>query len=148
MKIRVPIVVGGTAAALGLIGMIVLPAAAGARAVTHKLKFTSEPQAETQFSKTNGTTADKDVDNTGKVIGFDMLRFTLNQATGKASLGLTVDLSGGFLYGTMSESKSTSSVAHGRVTGGTGKFTGAKGTITATTNQAGNKTLVTISYHT
>jgi hypothetical protein len=33
------------------------------------------------------------------------------------------------------------------VTGGTGKFTGAKGTITATTNQAGSKTLVTISYH-
>jgi len=111
--------------------------------VTHKLKFTSEPQAETQFSKTNGTTADKDVDNTGKVIGFDMLRFTLNQATGKASLGLTVDVSGGFLYGTMSESRSTSSVAHGTVTGGTGKFTGAKGTITATTNQAGSKTLVT-----
>ena len=115
--------------------------------MTHKLKFTSEPQAETQFSKTNGTTADKDVDNTGKVIGFDMLRFTLNQATGKASLGLTVDVSGGFLYGTMSESRSTSSVAHGTVTGGTGKFTGAKGTITATTSQAGSKTLVTISYH-
>jgi hypothetical protein len=39
-------------------------------------------------------------------------------------------------------------VAHGTLTGGTGTFAGATGTITATSNQAGNKTAVTITYHT
>jgi hypothetical protein len=34
------------------------------------------------------------------------------------------------------------------VTGGTGIYTGATGTITATSNQAGNKIAVTITYTT
>jgi hypothetical protein len=39
-------------------------------------------------------------------------------------------------------------VSHGTVTGGTGIYAGATGTITGTSNQAGNKIAVTIKYQT
>lgn len=48
----------------------------------------------------------------------------------------------------MLHQSAASLVAHGTVTGGTGSYAGATGTITVTSNQAGNKIAVTITYHT
>ena len=90
---------------------------------------------------------DKDVNKAGKVIGYDVLRFSVNPKTNTTSIGVAVDLSGGFLYGVMSESDGP--VTHGTVTGGTGAFKGATGTITAKAlNQNGTRIAVTITYHT
>jgi hypothetical protein len=55
--------------------------------------------------------------------------------------------SGGFVYGVATASNSP--VIHGTVTGGTGIFKGAAGTILAKNlNKAGTKTAITITYHT
>ncbi len=146
MKIRATIVAAGTAAALSLTGAILLPAAASAHAVSHTLTFTAVQQATVSFSKTTGGSADKDVDQAGKVIGFDVLRFVFNPKTGTASIGVALDTAGGFLYGVLHESSGP--VTHGTVTGGTGAYAGATGTITATSNKAGTRTAVTITYQT
>jgi hypothetical protein len=146
MKIRTTIAAIGTAATLGITGAILLPAAASAHAVTHTLTFTAVQQATASFSKTTGGSADKDVNKAGKVIGFDVLRFTVNPQTGTASVGVALDTAGGFLYGVLQESGGP--LAHGTVTGGTGAYAGAAGTITAKTDKAGTRTAVTITYHT
>jgi hypothetical protein len=148
MKLRAPIAslaVAGTAAALSGTAAFLLPAAAGASAVTHTLKFTSVQQATVRFSKTIGAAEDKDVKN-GTVIGYDVLRFVVNPKTNTASIGVTLDTKNGFLYGVLRESGGA--VTRGKVTGGTGKYAGATGTITAKSNKSGNRTAVTIIYHT
>jgi hypothetical protein len=147
MRFRAPIAVVGTAAAaLGLTAAIVVPAAAGARAVTHTLRFTAVQQSRVNYSKTDNATADKDVNQAGKTVGFDMLHFTLGPG-GAARLSVVVNTAGGFLYGKLAATSGR--VEHGTVTGGTGKFSGAKGTITATpANSAGTRTNVVITYHT
>ena len=145
MKIRATIAAVGTAAALGLTGTILLPAAAGAGTVTHTLTFTSVQKSQVKFSSSSSGSADLDVNKAGKVIGFDMLNFTVNPATGKVAAGVTVDTAGGFLYGTLK--LSSGPVTHGTVTGGTGAFAGATGTITATQKTA-TRTAVTITYNT
>ena len=134
-----------TAAAVGTTGAFLLPAAS-ARAVTHTLTFTSVQQATATFSPTVNAAEDKDV-KAGKVIGYDVLRFSVNPTTNATSIGVAIDLSGGFLYGVMSESGGP--VTHGTVTGGTGTFKGAAGTITAKAlDQTGTRIAVTITYHT
>jgi hypothetical protein len=145
MKFRASIAAIGTAAALGVTGAILLPAAASAHAVTHTLTFTSVQQAQARFSATSTGSEDKDVNKAGKVIGYDVLNFTVNPTTGKVRAGVTLDTAGGFLYGVLQVSSSL--VTHGTVTGGTGAFAGATGTITAT-NKTATRTAVTITYQT
>lgn len=146
MKLRAIITVIGTAAAFGATGAFLLPASASPRAATHTLTFTAVQQASVNFSKTTTGTSDKDISH-HKVIGFDMLHFTFNPKTDKASGVATVDLLGGFLYGSLTVSNSPD--LHGRVTGGTGAYRGATGTITAKPlNKAGSRTAVTIKYRT
>ena len=128
MKIRTTIAAAGTATVLGITGAILLPAAASAHTVTHTLTFTSVAQGQTKFSATSTGFEDKDLSKAGKV-----------------SAWVTVDTAGGFLSGTL---KVTSNpVTHGTVTGGTGAFAGATGTITAKTISA-TKLAVTIIYQT
>ena len=62
-------------------------------------------------------------------------------------MNVTVDTSGGFLYGTGTINIKTGVFSNGKVTGGTGSFAGATGTITAKNlNPAGTRTAVTITY--
>jgi hypothetical protein len=146
LRARITIAAVATAAAVGTTGAFLLPIAS-ARAVTHTLAFTSVQQATATFSPTINGAEDKDVNKAGKVIGYDVLRFSVNPKTNTTSIGVAVDLSGGFLYGVMSESDGP--VTHGTVTGGTGAFKGATGTITAKAlNQNGTRIAVTITYHT
>lgn len=147
MKLRAIITVIGTAAALAGAGAFVLPASASTHTVTHTLAFTSVRKDAVNFSKTSSGQADLDVNRAGKTVGYDMLHFTFNRKTGRASGGVTLDCKGGFLYGVLRVTDSP--VIHGRVTGGTGAFRGATGVITARTlNKAGTRTAVTIKYHT
>lgn len=145
MKIHPSIAGIGTAAVLATTSAFLLPAAASAHPVTHTLKFTAVQQAAANFSKTTGGAEDKDVNKAGKVIGFDVLRFSFNPKTKTATLGVAVAIKGGFLYGVLHESRGP--ISRGRVTGGTGTFHGAAGTITAKSNKAGSQTAVTITYH-
>lgn len=146
MKARTSIAAIGTAIALGGTGAFLLPAAASPRVVTHTLKVISIRKDSASFSKTSSGQADLDVNHAGKTVGYDMLHFTFNPTTGQASGGVTLDTAGGFLYGVLRITSNP--VIHGRVTGGTGAFRGATGTITAKAlNKAGTRTAVTITYH-
>jgi hypothetical protein len=146
MKIRTSIAAACAAALIGGTGALLLPAAASAHSVTHTLKFTAIQQKSINFSKTTGASADQDVNSAGKIIGFDEIYFAFNPKTNTATGGVTLDINGGFLYGTLNLN-TQGPVMHGKVTGGTGTFKGATGTITAKNlNKNGTRTAVTIVY--
>jgi hypothetical protein len=119
------------------------PAPRVASAKSHVLKFTAVMQKQTRLGKTGFAEDEKDVKN-GKVIGFDVINATfISSSTAKG--GVTLSTKGGFLYGTLKFTNNP--VTTGKVTGGTGKFKGATGTITGKDlNKKGTRTAVTITY--
>jgi hypothetical protein len=145
---RVTIAAIATTTALGGTCAFLVPAASASTSVTsHTLSFTSVQEALHNYSKTVSGQQDKDVSKAGKIVGFDMLYLVFNPKTETAKLNFTAVLSGGFVYGVANASSNP--VIHGTVTGGTGIFKGAAGTILAKNlNSAGTKTAVTITYHT
>ena len=146
MKVRMSIVAVGAAAVLGGTGAFLFPGVASAHGVTHTLRFTGVTVKEAKFSKTALGVSDEDVNGAGKIIGFDQIYFAFNPKTNKVSGGVTLDTNGGFLYGTLDFTRKP--VTDGTVTGGTGKFKGAAGTIIARNlNKSGTRTAVTITYH-
>ncbi len=145
MRIRTTITAVGAAIVVGTTGALVLPAAASAHTVTHTLKFVSVLKKLVVYTKTTVAEQDTDVTSAGKAIGFDELYAT---ATGKTTG--TADIAyaehGGLLYGTLTLTHNGAD-AHGRVTGGTGTFTRATGTITAKpANKTGTHSAVIITY--
>jgi hypothetical protein len=144
MKVRMSIAAVGAAALLGS-GAFVLPAVASVRMTAHTIKFTSVQQRSAKFSKTAVGESDIDYNKAGKIVGFDTIYFSFDPQTHQPSGGVTLDTNGGFLYATLNFTQSK--VIHGTVTGGTGKFAGATGTITAKSlNKKGTRTAVTITY--
>jgi hypothetical protein len=61
------------------------------------------------------------------------------------AVNFTVDTKGGFLYTTFTFHPRTGAVTNGKVTGGTGAFTGATGTIKVKTISS-TKHVITITY--
>jgi hypothetical protein len=146
MKVRRSIQAATAAVVLGTAGALVLPAAVGAQGATHTLKLIAVTKNSVVFTKTTGGEQGTNVNSAGKTVGFDMLYFSQTSATA-GTLGLTVDASGGFLYGTATDNLSTGVVSNGKVTGGTDSFSGATGTFTAKNlNKSGTRTLLTIVY--
>jgi hypothetical protein len=148
MKIRTSIAAAGAAVVLGTTGALVLPAIASAHSTTHTLKFISVTKQSIMFTKATGGQQNTDVNAAGKTVGFDMLYFKSVSAT-TANVNVTADTTGGFLYGTLTVNFKTGAISNGKVTGGTGSFVGATGTIKAKNlNPAGTRTAVTITYST
>ena len=146
MKVRTSIIAAGAAVVLGTTGALVLPAVASAHS-THTLKFTSVQKASITFAaNTTFGQQDTDINSTGKTIGFDMLYVKATSAT-RAAVNITGDFSGGFLYATGTINPNTGAFSNGKVTGGTGSFKGATGTITAKPI-SNTKTAVTVTYST
>ena len=149
MKHRNAIAAIATATALGAGCAVVVPAASASTSApkTHSLSFTSVQEAVHNYSQTISSQQDRDVNQAGKVVGYDLLYLVFNPKTETAKLNFTAVTSGGFVYGVASASSSP--VIHGTVTGGTGAFKGAAGTIVAKNlNPSGSKTAVTITYRT
>jgi hypothetical protein len=146
MNIRTCIATAGAAALLGA-GAFVLPASAAATHPghhVHTLRFISVTKRSINLSRASFAQQDTDVSRSGKVIGFDNLYITFNPKTGKARGNFAFDTKGGFIFGTL---HLTRSGATGRVTGGTGKFRHARGSLIARgLNKAGTRTAVTIRY--
>jgi hypothetical protein len=146
MKLRASIVAVG-AAALVTTSAFALPALASPAAKSHTLKFISDLSRSTDFTKSALGRQDTDLNEAGKIIGFDMLYIVINPKTGTAKANVTIEVKGGLLYGVLNLTDSPTS--HGKVTGGTGAFKGATGTVTGKAlNNAGTRTAVTIVYHT
>jgi hypothetical protein len=146
MKLRTSLAAAGAAVALGTTGAFLVPTLASAHSTTHTLKFIAVQKATVSFTKATEGIQETDVSKAGKTVGFDMLYFAVTSSTG-AAVNATVDTKGGILYGTFTVSLKTGAVTNGKVTGGTGAFKGATGTIKATAlNKSGTKHAVTITY--
>ncbi len=144
MRFRSGITALGAAVVLSTMGGLVLPAMASTdSAATHTLKFTSVTVKSVFFTKTTGGSQDTDVNSAGKTIGFDVVYFTVTGKT-TATVNAALDTKGGLLYATFTTTNSFRTFK-GRVTGGTGAFKGATGTITAKAISS-TKTAVTIIY--
>lgn len=144
MKIRTSVVAVAAAAIVGT-GAFVLPAAASARTTTQTLQFTAEAEGSTAFSSSTEAEQDTDVNSAGKVVGYNLLYVTLVSSSA-AVLNITVDVNGGMLYGTAALN-SAGVVSDGKITGGTSKFKGARGTFTVESlNQAGTRHAIKITY--
>jgi hypothetical protein len=102
-------------------------------------------KASVNLTKTMSAQQDTDVNSKGKVIGYDDLYFASSStsATGWA----TVDVDGGFIYGTFTVNFKTGAVTNGKVTGGARAFKGATGKLTAKTLSS-TRTAITITYTT
>jgi hypothetical protein len=149
MKHRLTIAAIAATAALGGTCAFLVPAASASpsAAKKHTLTFTSVTESTVNFSRTTLAQQDKDVNKAGKTTGYDLLYIIFNPKTETAKLTVTVIASGGFVYAVASGN--ASSAVRGTLTGGTGTFKGAAGTIVAKDlNKAGTKTAVTITYHT
>jgi len=144
MKLRTSLAAAGAAVVLGTTGALVLPAVASAHSGTTTLKFTAVQKATVSFTKATEGIQDTDVNAAGKTVGFDMLYVAVTSAS-SATANVTVDTSGGFLYGTFNLNLKTGAVTNGKVTGGTGAFAGATGTIKVKTISS-TKHAVTITY--
>jgi hypothetical protein len=149
MKHRITIAALATTAVLGGTCAFLVPAASASpsAAKTHTLTFTSVQEAMHNFSPTSSSEQDKAINQAGKVVGYDLLYFVFSPKTETAKINFTAVLSGGFVYGVANGSDNP--VTRGTVTGGTGAFKGATGTLYAKSlNAAGTRTAVTIRYHT
>jgi len=148
MKIRTSIAAAAAAALVGAGAFVVPAVAASAGPATHTLRFISVTKATVQFSKVMAGQQDTDVNSKGKVIGYDELYFAFTSSS-TAGGWATVDVDGGFIYGTFTVSLKTGAITNGKVTGGARAFKGATGTLTAKNlNAAGTRTAITITYHT
>jgi hypothetical protein len=143
MKVRKSIVAGAALVVLGTTGALALPAMASAHGSAHTLKFTSVTVKSVGFTKSSGGSQDTDLNSKGKTIGFDVVYYTATSKT-KATVNAAVDVKGGLLYATLTTSNGGKAFK-GKVTGGTGAFKGATGTISAKAISS-TKTAVTIIY--
>ena len=140
MKVRRSIIAAGAAVVVGTTGALVLPAVASAHSASTTLKFTAVTTKHVSFTRTTFGNQETDVNSTGKTIGFDDVYITITGSTATANVAL--DTTGGFLYGVVTSTNGGKTFA-GKVTGGTGAFKGATGTITGKAISS-TKTAVTI----
>jgi hypothetical protein len=145
MKLRTSLAAAGAAAVLGAAGAFLPTAMASAHSTTQTLRFTSVQGPVVNYTKAQAQ-QDTDVNAAGKTVGFNELYGTATSST-TAAVTAAVDAKGGFLYGTYDINFSTGVITNGEITGGTGAFAGAKGTLTAkAVNKSGTKYAVVITY--
>jgi hypothetical protein len=138
----------GALVASGVGGAVALSADAstssGVGAKTHTIKFNSITKAGHQLSKNYFAGVDVDKKK-GKVVGYDTISGTFDRSTQTIHIDVAVSLKGGLLYGKVSATGPSTDLS-GKVTGGTGKFKGATGTIATHELPNGNTTQVTVKW--
>jgi hypothetical protein len=144
VKLRASLAAAGAAVVLGGTGALLLPAVASAHSTTTTLKFIAVQKAVHSFSTGTAAIQETDTNTANKTVGFDMLYVTPTSSS-SAAVNATVDTSGGFLYGTFTLNLKTGAITNGKVTGGTGAFKGATGTIMVKMISS-TKHAVTITY--
>jgi hypothetical protein len=137
------IAAAGAAVVLGTTGALVLPAVASAHSASTTLKFTAVTNNSVPFTSTTNGSQETDVNSTGKTIGFDDV-YIMITGPNSATANVALDIKGGLLYGVVTTTDMGKTFS-GKVTGGTGAFKGATGTITAKAITS-TKTAITIIY--
>jgi len=143
MNIRRSIAAAGAAVILGTTGALVLPAVAGAHVASTTLKFTAVINKHISLTSSTFANQETDVNSTGNTIGFDDVYAKIT-GPNAATANVALDIKGGFLYGVVTTTDGGKTFS-GKVTGGTGAFKAATGTITAKAITS-TKTAVTVVY--
>jgi hypothetical protein len=144
MKVRRSIAAAGAAVALGTTGALVLPAVASAHSASHTLKLTAVTNKSISFTRSTAANQETDLNSKGKTVGYDDVWFKI-MGPRTATAWVAFDLKGGFLYAKASTTNGGKTFK-GTVTGGTGAYKGATGTVTGKAGKH-NKTAITIKYH-
>jgi hypothetical protein len=119
---------------------------ASAAATVHTLKFVATQTA--QRNTGHGTFVGTEVErHKGTFVGYDTLSGKFNIHTHRAILHVAVSRPGGLLYAVVVVRSGPAGNFAGKVTGGAGKFKGARGTVTGHSPSNGNKAFVTVKYH-
>ncbi len=122
----------------GLVG------AADATSAAHTYKFVAISDKSHNLGR-NGFTGTEIDRVRGHVVGYDVITGIYNPRTQNVKIYVAVTRHGGMIFARVHNTSQTSYV--GRVTGGSGKFAGAKGTLTAqNAPHDNNKTFVTLHY--
>ena len=139
MNARKSVLALGVSASAAVLGAaLALPAVAGGATHPHTLHFVANSQVSVGLGKHGGAAVDKDV-NHGKLVGYDLVSFT-----GQSTADVAVALPGGLLYASLQFSDSGGLT--GTVTGGTGPYAHARGTVSGM-NTGKTTTDVTVTYH-
>jgi len=146
MKLLTSIIGAGVAAAVVAGGAFAVPALASPHAAAHTMTFISVTKASIGFGETSAGVQQTDVNKAGKVVGFDE---TYGVAVSASAVDnyLTLDTNGGLLYGTYTLNLVTGKISDGKVSGGTGAYKYATGTLAATAISA-HKYSIKITYRT
>ena len=148
MNIRALIAGIGAVAVVGTGGLVLAGTAASAQSGPHPpksstLKFVAVTTKTIGYTKAYTAEASSDYNSAGKLIGFDVLHFTENPSGREVTVDGSIDLEDGVIDSTFTTS-TRSLKAAGEVTGGTGAYRHAAGTITVVTTSS-TKTTVTIT---
>lgn len=112
---------------------------------SHTLHFTSRELRTTPLGKTEMAEVDRDF-AASKTLGFNATHCTFDFTTGVAHCNLAAAFKGGMLYGKIAVN-GMQGTGKGTVTGGTGAYKGARGTVTSQPTSRKSDTKVTIVYH-
>jgi hypothetical protein len=117
---------------------------ASAAAKVHHLKFVAVSTAGHGVGPRSfvGTDVNR---HHGKVVGYDTVSGKFNRHTHKAFIRVAVSRKGGLLF--LQANLGQSGPFTGKVTGGRGRFSGARGTVTGFQPKHSKKTFVRIRYH-
>ncbi|MGN6472510.1 MAG: hypothetical protein ACTHK4_02535 [Mycobacteriales bacterium] len=100
-----------------------------------------------QLGKNRVALAEKAVDGSGKVIGFDVVNGVFDPNSNTAKDKYVLSTKGGMLY--VDFTFKNQPTTHGKVVGGTGRYKDATGTFTGVlANKQGTRAKVTIRYST
>jgi hypothetical protein len=134
----------GTSALLAVTGVAgsTMLNSADAALTTHHMRFVAYSDRNIRFGQTTfgGTEIDR---RNGHRVGFDVISGKFNLTTHSVTIYVSVARRGGLLHAKVHDVSNTRYV--GRVTGGSGRFKGASGTVTAQ-DLKGNGTRVIVTY--
>jgi hypothetical protein len=140
------IAIGVASAATVAAGLGVATTVDGASAATkvHHLKFVVDPIAQHNTGPRTFVATEANRHH-GKVVGYDTISGKFNLKTHRAFIRVALSRKGGLLFAQANVGESGHFT--GKVTGGRGRFSGARGTLRGFSPLHGNKTFVRIRYH-
>lgn len=103
---------------------------ADAAAVQHTMKFVAISDKEHRAGN-NGFLATEIDRNHGRFLGYDTISGLFSRQTGNVKIYVAVARHGGLLFGRLHNATPEGDSFVGQVTGGSGRFAGARGTVTA-----------------
>lgn len=149
-KARTTALAVGTALIIGTTGFAVAQgddagkAGAGAAQAVKTLKFSATTDREMGAGMTGFLATEIEKNAKGKKVGFDVISGVFNSTNQSLTVYVAIARNGGLLYGNVVAEGENDTTFEGKVTGGAGKFKGAKGTIVAE-EEAGNDDVVQIT---